>query len=75
MTRAELAKGSATFLMVIVAGFLSTTYVDRHFAAAKANQDMAQAPSSSACVGEDGAWKNWPWPNVPTLSPKCAKRR
>ena len=21
--------------------------------------------------GEDGSWKNWPWPNVPALSPKC----
>ena len=24
-----------------------------------------------ACVDKDGSWKNWPWPNVPTLSPKC----
>jgi hypothetical protein len=33
MTRAEFAKGSATFLVVIVAGLLSETYLDRHLAA------------------------------------------
>jgi len=72
MTRSELAMGLSTFLAVAVAGFVSTTYVDRHFAAAEAgNSAETAAPNASACVGEDGSWKNWPWPNVPALSPKC----
>jgi hypothetical protein len=51
--------GLSIFIMVAVAGFVSTTYVDRYFTAAE------------ACVGGDGSWKNWPWPNAPALSPKC----
>jgi hypothetical protein len=66
MKLAEFAKGSATFLLVIAAGFLSTIYVDRHLSAGDASSS-----SRAACVGEDGAWKNWPFPNVPALSPKC----
>jgi hypothetical protein len=68
MRRTELAMGSATFLGVIVAGFLSAAWADRHYGAA-----AAQLPSatSSACVTEDGSWKNWVWANVPALSPKC----
>jgi|EndMetStandDraft_2_1072991.scaffolds.fasta_scaffold132889_2 hypothetical protein len=72
MTLAELAKGSATFLVVIVAGLLSTSYVDRQFAAGAAPSDASPA-STAACVGADGGLKNWSWPNVPTLSPKCRK--
>jgi hypothetical protein len=70
MTRAQFAKGSATFLVVIVAGFLSTAYVDRQFAA-----ETARPTSTAACVDEGGSWKNWLWPNVPTLSPKCREDR
>jgi hypothetical protein len=84
MTRAEFAKGSATFLVVIVAGWLSETYLDRHFAATETDKkatssDGAEAPapttSPTACVGKDGSWKNWPWSNVPILSPKCREDR
>ena len=67
MTPSELAKGSAVFLIVIAAGFLSAFRVDRYYAA-KATQ---LPPTSSACVTDDGSWKNWLWPNVPALSPKC----
>ena len=78
MTRAEFAKGTATFLVVIVAGFLSEIYLDRHFAANEtdkaASSDSAEA-SASACVEKDGSWKNWPWSNVPILSPKCREDR
>lgn len=78
MTRTELATGSATFIAVAAAGWLSVASLDRHFAAsadnrpASVNQDAAQAPSSTPCVGADGSWKNWVWANVPMLSPKCA---
>jgi hypothetical protein len=70
MTRTELATGSATFIAVAAAGWLSATSVDRHFAAAVTSAD--QTSSSTACVGADGSWKNWVWGNVPMLSPKCA---
>jgi hypothetical protein len=81
MTRAEFAKGSATFLVVIVAGFLSEDYLDRHLAsetdkkASSSDGAEASSTSSAACVGKDGSWKNWPWSNVPILSPKCREDR
>lgn len=77
MTRAEFIKGSATFLMVIVAGFMSEIYLDRHFASETgkpASSERTEA-SSAACVEKDGSWKNWPWSNVPILSPKCREDR
>ncbi len=67
MTRTAFAMGSLTFLVVIVAGLVSATWVDRHYAALRG----LPSPSASACVGEDGSWKNWIWANVPMLSPKC----
>ena len=79
VTRTELAKGSATFIAVIAAGWLSATALDRHYAGANKslasdNRPIVAAPatSSGACVGADGSWKNWVWANVPMLSPKCA---
>jgi hypothetical protein len=69
MTRRELAMGSVTFLAVIALGFFSATWVDRHYAATVA---AMPSTSSSACVGDDGSWKNWVWANVPALSPECA---
>jgi hypothetical protein len=67
MTRRELAMGSVTFLLVIAAGFFSARWVDRHYVASTAEVP----PGASACVAEDGSWKNWVWGNVPALSPKC----
>ncbi|NUR10546.1 MAG: hypothetical protein HOQ20_01685 [Bradyrhizobium sp.] len=63
----DLARGSSVFLGVIVAGYLSTIYVDQRFA----TRPDTGSPAPSACVGKDGSWTNWPWPNVPALSPKC----
>jgi hypothetical protein len=68
LTRSELATGSATFLAAIVAGFLSGQWADRHYGA---NAAAMPSATSSACVTEDGSWKNWVWANVPALSPKC----
>ena len=65
MTQRELVLGSATFLVVIVAGFLSATWVTRHYNA------VSETAPGTACVGTDGSWKNWVWANVPALSPKC----
>ena len=77
MTRAEFVKGSATFLVVIVAGVLSEIYLDRHFASEtdKAASSDSAEKSSAACVERDGSWKNWSWSNVPILSPKCREDR
>ncbi len=77
MTRSEFVKGSATFLVVIVAGVLSEIYLDRHFAseADKAASSDSAETSSAACVEKDGSWKNWSWSNVPILSPKCREDR
>jgi hypothetical protein len=66
MTRTELLTGSATFLALLVAGVLSSAWVDRHYAG-----QAAHVPSASACVTVEGSWKNWIWANVPMLSPKC----
>ena len=72
MKLSELTKGSSVMLAVIVAGYLSTSYVDQRFAApVKTASAPSNGPGPSACVGDDGSWKNWPWPNVPALSPKC----
>lgn len=88
MRLSDLAKGSSVFLAVIVAGYVSTIYVDQRLATPPkaANETTgSSAPTStpaptdspapanggSACIGEGGSWKNWPWPNVPMGSPKC----
>lgn len=80
MKLSELAKGSSVLLGVVVAGYVSTSYVDQRFAtphqtanppAPTSSSAPTSSPAPSPCIGEDGSWKNWPWPNVPTLSPKC----
>jgi hypothetical protein len=88
MRLSDLAKGSSVFLAVMVAGYVSTIYVDQRLApppraasepARETAPASAPAPSASpapadggsACIGEGGSWKNWPWPNVPMGSPKC----
>jgi hypothetical protein len=74
MKLSDLAKGSTVLLGVVVAGYVSTSYVDQRLAAPVKTASVP-APTNgrapSACVGEDGSWKNWPWANVPMLSPKC----
>jgi hypothetical protein len=69
MTRTEWAAGSATFIAVAIAGWLSVVSLDRHFAAV--DNGVASTDQDAACVGADGSWKNWVWGNVPMLSPKC----
>ncbi|MBC9879216.1 hypothetical protein G8O24_17905 [Bradyrhizobium sp. INPA01-394B] len=83
MRLSDLAKGSSVFLAVIVAGYVSTVYVDQHLVpptktasapAPTSTSDPTGSPPPSggaACIGEGGSWKNWPFPNVPMGSPKC----
>ena len=76
MTWVEFGKETATFLVVIVAGFLSEIYIDRFLTAeSKPPSTDSTEASSTACVDKDGAWKNWSWSNVPILSPKCREDR
>jgi GTP cyclohydrolase III len=85
MTRPEFLKGFAIFAITTGAALLSMPYVDRYVegvAPVKAaipdgqskTPDTAEVPPAT-CVQADGSYKNWPWPNVPTLSPPCAPEK
>ena len=83
MTRSQWAIGIATIVLTIIAGVMSFDYVNRRFPPkpapveqvteqdAKAQTDPSAAKPPGACVERDGSWRNWSWPNVPMLSPKC----
>ncbi|CCE01722.1 hypothetical protein BRAS3809_530010 [Bradyrhizobium sp. STM 3809] len=77
MRWSDWARGSAVVLGVSLAGYLSTTYVDYRFASHEGalHETASPPPAVSACVGDDGRWHNWPWANVPMLSPACRQRR
>jgi hypothetical protein len=81
MTRPEFLKGFAIFAIIIGAAWLSMPYVDRYVlavspvkAAIPETPQTADAPPVT-CVQSDGSYKNWPWPNVPTLSPPCVPEK
>ncbi|KZD24273.1 hypothetical protein A4A58_22530 [Tardiphaga robiniae] len=75
--------GLATIVLTIIAGVMSFDYVNRRFPPkpapveqvteqdAKAQTDPAAVKPPGVCVERDGSWRNWSWPNVPMLSPKC----
>ena len=76
MARPEFFKGFAVFAIVIAAAWLSMPYADRYVASVTpvkaAVPDQAGPPEgATTCVERDGSYRNWPWPNVPTLSPPC----
>jgi hypothetical protein len=83
VTRSQWAIGLATIVLAIIVGVMSFDYVNRRFPPApapveqvtaqdaKAQTDPAAAKTPPACVERDGSWRNWSWPNVPMLSPKC----
>jgi hypothetical protein len=75
LTRSEWFMGVATTVLVIIAGTFSFDYVNRRYQATaadpSADTSVAPAKPTAACVDGDGAWKNWSYPNVPMLSPKC----
>jgi hypothetical protein len=81
VNRLQVAAGIATIVVAIVAGTISFDYVNRRYPATPADHpttksaaeqtDSAPVKPSGPCVAADGSWKNWPWPNVPMLSPKC----
>ena len=54
----ELALAALTLVLILGLSLASNSLLDRYFGA-------------SACVDAKGSWVNWPWANVPTLSPPC----
>jgi hypothetical protein len=81
MTRPEFLKGFAVFAITTGAALLSMPYVDRYVeAVAPVKTAIPETPQTAdappvTCVQSDGSYKNWPWPNVPTLSPPCAPEK
>jgi hypothetical protein len=83
VTRSQWAIGIATIVLTIIAGVISFDYVNRRFPLKPPPAEQAATPhakdqtdrefvkSSGACTEPDGSWRNWSWPNVPMLSPKC----
>jgi hypothetical protein len=83
MTKSEWIIGLAVIGMTTIAGVISFDYVNRRFPPTPAPAEQAAAPDTKeqtdspavkppgACVEGDGSWRNWSWPNVPMLSPKC----
>jgi hypothetical protein len=70
MTRPEFLKGFAVFAITIAAAWLSMPYADRYVASVSPDQ-AKPAEAGAVCVESDGSYRNWPWSNAPTLSPKC----
>jgi hypothetical protein len=56
----QLALGAATLILILGLAVASNAALDR------------LSFGRSACVDARGSWKNWGWPNVPTLSPRCS---
>lgn len=71
MTRPEFLKGFAVFAIVIAAAWLSIPYADRYVASVSPVKAELPAQPGAVCVEKDGSYRNWPWANAPTLSPKC----
>jgi hypothetical protein len=64
----QLALAAATCVAILVLAIVSDAALEIYFLRRDA-QTAAQA--GNACVDTKGSWVNWPWPNVPTLSPPC----
>jgi hypothetical protein len=71
MTQPEFLKGFAVFAIVIAAAWLSMPYADRYVASVSPVKAEPAADAGAVCVESDGSYRNWPWANAPTLSPKC----
>jgi hypothetical protein len=67
MTRGQFAIGTAVSMLIVVAAFVTTRYVNARIT----DQATTEQPSASPCIDTGSRWKNWSWPNVPWLSPPC----
>lgn len=68
MTMGQIATAAALCGLILLLAAGSNVLLDRYSLA-------AEPPSGGACLGEDGAPRNWPWANAPTLWPKCAPEK
>jgi len=64
----QIALAAATCIVILVLAIVSDAALEIYFLRRDA---QAAAQAGSACVDTKGSWANWPWPNVPTLSPPC----
>ena len=58
-----IAASAALCILIFVLAAGSNFLLDRFGLSGEATGD--------ACLGADGAPRNWPWPNAPTLWPRC----
>ena len=70
-----VASAVGALVVVLALAVASNALLDRYlphmFVAATATGSDEVAPSASACIDAKGEKRNWPWPNAPTLWPKC----
>lgn len=66
MTKIQFATGSVVTLLIVLAAFVATRYVNDRIP-----DQPDEPPSANPCVDAGGGWRNWSWPNVPWLSPPC----
>ena len=64
----QLALAAATSSAILVLAVVSDAALDDLSSCARRAGGCA---SRQRCVDAKGSWVNWPWPNVPTLSPPC----
>jgi hypothetical protein len=67
----ELLLGSAICIMIAGFALASNALLDRYLPLHFEQQAEAAANDATACVDAQGSWVNWPWANVPALSPRC----
>ena len=67
-----IASAVATSLSILALSVGSNALLDRYHLAVAAPQDTATAPPGTPCMDENGRWVNWPWPNAPALTLRCA---
>jgi hypothetical protein len=58
--------------LILIAVALSLSTISAAHAQQAQTQGTTITRGSVACVDEKGNWRNWPWANAPTLSPRCA---
>ena len=71
MTLNELLLGSAICVVTVGLAFASNVALDRYLPLQLEEKAEATASQGSPCVDAKGSWVNWPWANVPALSPPC----
>jgi hypothetical protein len=67
----ELLLGSAICLVIAGLALASNALLDRYPPLQLKQNAEAAAPEGAPCVDAKGSWVNWPWANVPALSPRC----